>query len=132
MKSRLLVFLLTKAIVFSGYAQTNVVTGKVIAEEDSVPLSGVTVSIKNSSVSTLTDVQGRFNIQIRNSRDTLIFSMLGRQPTFVQAGNQAAINVTMTLNTTHLSEVIVIGYGSQIRRNVTGSISSIADKHGKN
>lgn len=131
MRLQLLIVLLTCALVDNTQAQTRFITGKVTADEDGIPLPGVSILIKNSLAGTITDAQGRFNLPINTTQDTLVFSLVGRQPVTIQIGNQTVIDLKMALSTTPLNEVVVIGYGNQVRRQLTGSVSSIPAKQVK-
>jgi TonB-linked SusC/RagA family outer membrane protein len=106
-------------------AQEHSVSGKVSSAEDGSPLPGVNVVIKGTSSGTVTDVQGIYSINV-SPEATLQFSFIGLTTQEVLVGEQTTIDVTLAEDATQLSEVLVIGYGTQERADVTGSISKIS------
>ncbi|GAA4814867.1 TonB-dependent receptor [Litoribaculum gwangyangense] len=102
------------------FAQT--VTGTVTA--DGQPLPGATVLIKNTSKGTSTDFDGNYAIEA-SPDNTLIFSYVGYATKEVTVGNQSVINVTLEADN-KLDEVVVIGYGTQRKSDLTGSVSSVS------
>jgi len=104
-------------------AQNITVTGKV-ADENGQALPGVTVTIKNGTTGTNTDVSGKYTLSAKGT-DVLVFSMVGYLKQEVPLKNQALINVQMALDQRSLNEVVVVGYGTQKRKDVTGSIGSV-------
>ena len=109
------------------YAQDRVVRGKVV-DEQGVALPGAGVSVKGTTVSTLTDNEGVFSIKATSGRDVLVISFLGLQTQELTIGDRADILVMMIADRTSLSEVVVVGYGTQRRAEVTSSIASISEK----
>jgi TonB-linked SusC/RagA family outer membrane protein len=106
----------------AGIAQAQV-TGRVTDARDGTPLSGVTVTIKNTNTGTTTDANGTFSLNApSNSR--LVFSFVGYQNLELSAGN--ASNVTLTRGENELSEVVVVGYGTRVRRDLTGSVAKVS------
>lgn len=119
--------LITLAILFclTGYAQTSKITGKVIGAVDSQPLPGVSVKIKGKASGTVSDADGNYSINA-NPGDELKFSYLSFDTKEVRVGKNNVINVTLNPSASNLNEVIVIGYGTRKKKDVTGSISSIS------
>ncbi|SHI58419.1 SusC/RagA family TonB-linked outer membrane protein [Pseudozobellia thermophila] len=121
----LLVFTNCFLIVSLASAQSrNEVTGTV-TDESGVPLAGVSVIIKNTTNGTATDFDGNFSIDAAPS-DVLSFSYIGYKPLEINVGQQSNIIVTMEENASVLDEVVVVGYGTSTRRDVTGSIASVS------
>src|SRR3970282_1972094 len=119
--------LLVSALVFStcfAFAQEQTVTGKVTSGEDQQGLPGANVLIKGSATGTVTDAGGMYSIQVPSGEATLVFSSIGYSTTEVLVGGRTTIDVVMTLDVTQLSEVVVVGYGTQKKRDVTAAISS--------
>lgn len=112
------------------FAQNLTVTGTV-SDEKGLPLPGATVLVKNTKTATATDVNGRFTIKAAPN-STLVFTFLGMEEKQVTLGNQTTINVSLNPASKKLDEVVVIGYGTQRRANVTSSISSVSEKELKN
>lgn len=111
-------------LCFSAMAQSGEITGTV-TDESGVPLAGVSVIIKNTTNGTATDFDGNFTIDA-NANDVLVFSYIGYKAQEVVVGQQSTLNVSMAEDASQLDEVVVVGYGTQARRDVTGSISSIS------
>jgi TonB-linked SusC/RagA family outer membrane protein len=102
------------------------VTGKVTGENGE-PLSGVTVSVKGAGAATSTDNNGTFTITVPE-KGTLVFTYIGYQSQEVAVNGQAVINPKLTQSNKALDEVVVIGYGTASKRDLTGSIVKIDGK----
>jgi TonB-linked SusC/RagA family outer membrane protein len=126
MKRILFALLLAVAFLYqqAALAQSIHITGRVEAEDQS-PLPGVNVLIKGSSQGVVTDSQGAFSIQSPVERPTLIFSFIGYETKEV-AADGPTVNVLLVTDTKQLAEVVVVGYGSQSRRSLTGSVTSVS------
>ncbi|MBL7734089.1 MAG: TonB-dependent receptor [Chitinophagaceae bacterium] len=105
--------------------QNRTLTGKVVGSDGS-PIIGATVAIKGSSVSTAASVNGTFSLNIPQTRTTLEISSVGFE-TLEQFVNPGENNITISLRESNaqLGEVVVVGYGTQKKRDLTGSISSV-------
>jgi len=101
------------------------ITGKVTSQEDGLGIPGVTVVVKGTSIGSTTDVSGNYNISVPDNATSLQFSFVGMKLMDVQIGTQKEINVTMESEFAALSEVLVVGYGTQKKKDLTGSISSV-------
>ncbi|GAA4453600.1 TonB-dependent receptor [Nibrella saemangeumensis] len=102
------------------------ITGKVTADENGQGLPGVSVTLKGTSRGTSTDADGNYVLNVPNgSIATLVFSFIGYASQEVTLGSQSTINVTLKASDQTLDEVVVVGYGTQQRRDVTGSIASL-------
>jgi TonB-linked SusC/RagA family outer membrane protein len=124
MKSKIL-GLFTLFIVLLGqttFAQTRSVSG-VVSDGMGEPIPGVAVVVKGTKTGTLTDFDGKFTIEASNTQ-TLAFSYLGMKSQEILA-SKTTINVTMQEDAKQLDEVVIVGYGTQKRKEVTGSISKI-------
>ena len=106
-------------------AQTLSVSG-IVTDETGEPLIGATVQEKGTSNGTATDADGAYSIKTAQGK-TLVFSYIGYITKEVQV-NGAKINVTMKENTNALEEVVVVGYGSMTRKDVTSSITTVRAK----
>ena len=109
-------------------AQESSVSGIIISSEDNVGLPGVNVVIKGSSHGTVTDIDGNFNIDVPSQETVLVFSSIGFVTEEVSVGGQSVINVSMVPDITALDEIVVVGYGTQEKKDVTGSISSVSSE----
>jgi TonB-linked SusC/RagA family outer membrane protein len=110
-------------------AQTTV-TGRVTDSRDGSPLSGVTVSIKNTNVSATTGTDGTFSLAAP-ANSALLFSYVGYQ-TLERQASAASMNISLAQGTNSLTEVVVVGYGTRSKRDVTSSISKITNRDFQN
>lgn len=120
----LLVIPLFLLSIAGALAQGITVQGKV-TDSGGTGLPGVTVLLKGTSVAAPTDLDGNYSITVPNGNGTLVFSYIGYQNQEVQINNRSTINVKMEDDAEALEEVVVVGYGTQRRQDVTGAISSI-------
>ena len=120
-----MLFVLLFAACFQAVAQDQKVSGRVVSEADGSPLPGVSVTLKGTSSGTITDIDGNFSLNVPSAQSVLVFSFVGMETTEVTVGNQSTINLQLPEDVKALSEVVVVGYGEQQRRDVTGSVSSI-------
>lgn len=95
------------------------ITGKVV-DDRGEPLPGVTIKVKDTSKGTATDGKGEYKIAVPDAQSVLTFSFVGYLPQDVIVGNRSIINVTLAIDNVTLSEIVVVGYGTQDRRDVTG------------
>lgn len=126
-KRFLLLLFIILSTNLSVWAQASNVTGTV-KDETGEPVPGATVMIKGTQVGTVTDIDGVFTIQAAPGA-ILVVSFIGYTPSelTVQSG-QTDYNVTITTSMSDLSEVVVVGYGSQIKKEVTGAIQTISEE----
>lgn len=104
------------------------VTG-IVVDSKGEPLTGVTVLLKATSIGTITDVNGKFTLETGSkSGPVLIFSYVGYDSQEVQITSQEEIRVVLVESNVMLNEVVVVGYGSQRKRDLTGSVSSVNTK----
>jgi TonB-linked SusC/RagA family outer membrane protein len=105
-------------------AQTLRVEG-VITSSTGETMPGVNVLIKGTTTGTASDVDGNYSLSVPSSESVLVFSFIGYVTKEVTVGNASTLNVVMEEDLASLSEVIVVGYGTQERAKVTGAISSV-------
>ncbi len=100
------------------------VRGKVTdSQGESIP--GVTITVKGTSGGTITDIDGNFSIMVDEAADILIFSFVGMKSQEVSIGDRNEINVTLEEDLVGLDEVVVVGYGSMRKSDMTGTVASI-------
>lgn len=99
------------------------VKGKVIDARTGEGLPGVSVIIKGSSQGTITDTAGEYSLSVPNINTTLVFSYVGYEPKEIFVGNQTTINISLSSNEKYLDEVVVVGYGSQKKGDITGAVA---------
>ena len=119
--SQVFLFLLATQLAFS---QNRTVSGRVTGSADSGPLPGVSVLIRGTSSGTTTDSSGNFSLSAPAAA-TLIFSSTGFETQQVRLGNQYQVNITLQQNNSSLGEVVVIGYGTARKSDLTGSVGSV-------
>ena len=107
--------------------QQKTITGKVV-DEKGVPLPGVAVVVKGTTLGVVTDIDGNYSLQVPADAQILAFSFIGMKGQEVTIGNQTAINITMAADITDLDEVVVVGYGTQKRANVVGAVTTVTGK----
>mgnify|MGYP001810054538 CR=1 FL=1 len=103
------------------------ITGVVTDESNNETLIGVKVSIKDKTISTSTDINGKYSIKV-TEKDVLIFSYIGMSKESVTVGTQKEINVAMKGNSTQLQEVVAIGYGTVKKSDLTGAVAVVSAK----
>ncbi len=100
------------------------ITGTVV-EENGDALPGVNVLVKGTTKGTVTDAEGHFSISVDTGNEVLVFSFIGFVSQEIPLGGQTTVSVTMTADSETLSEVVVVGYGTQEKKDVTGAIASV-------
>ncbi len=106
-------------------AQTKSITGTVISKEDNSPIPGVSVMVKGSTIGTITNLDGNFELKVPNDAKILVFSFIGMKNNEIEIGSQTNFNVSMDADVFSVDEVVVVGYGVQQKRDVAGAISTI-------
>lgn len=117
--------LLLSFITASAFAQTGRTIRGTVTDENNKPLQGVSVSSKGSGKSAVTNADGNYSILINESNDVVTFTFIGYSLKEVPAGAGSVLNVTLTSAAKQLTDVVVIGYGTSSKRDVTGSITSL-------
>jgi len=105
-------------------AQTKKVSGRVLSDEDAKPISGVSVMLKGKTTGTQTTINGDFSITASKG-DVLVFSFIGYTSQEVKLGTANNLVIEMKISTSKLDEVVVIGYGTQKRKELTGAVSTV-------
>lgn len=120
-------FLLAMLLSLSLSAQVVTVSGTVTSADDNQPLTGVTILEKGTNNGTVTSFDGTYSITVPTDA-TLEFSFIGFQPREVSVGSQSVIDVAMEEDVQQLSEVVVVGYGTQRKSDLTGSVASLTSE----
>lgn len=107
------------------------VSGK-ITDETGQPLPGVNILVKGTTIGTTSDNEGNYTIRVPDPETILVFSFIGYSPQEIKVGGQSQINVSLLPDIQSLQEVVVVGYGTQKKVNVTGSVSSVTSKELEN
>ncbi len=108
--------------------QERTVSGTVTSADDGQAYPGVNIIIKGSTVGTVSDSNGKYSLNVSSSDAVLVFSAIGFSTQEVAVGSRATVDVVMQTDVTALSEVVVVGYGTQEKREITASIASIGSE----
>jgi TonB-linked SusC/RagA family outer membrane protein len=126
-KLRLIFGLLTFLVTFAAQAQTRQVSGRVLNAADKTPLPGVSVLLKGTTTGGTTNAEGVFELNVPASGGgTLVFSFVGFESVETPVGSTATFNIQLKEQSQGLNEVVVVGYGTQRKRDITGSVASIS------
>ncbi|WPV00414.1 TonB-dependent receptor [Mucilaginibacter sp. cycad4] len=101
-----------------------IVTGSVV-DDKGVPLIGVSVKIEGLATGAVTDIDGKFRVQVANEKAVLVFSYIGFETQKIAVGKQTAIKVTLQPSANSLSTVVVIGYGTTTKKELTSAIATV-------
>jgi TonB-linked SusC/RagA family outer membrane protein len=123
MKKLLLGILLLGSVAARSQEQT--VTGKVVSAKDRDEIPGVNIRIKNTTRGATTGIDGTFSLEVRSSRDTLVFSFIGFKTREEVVGSRTTINVSLESEATELDEVVVTGFQEVERKLFTGSAATV-------
>lgn len=118
---------LTVLFVFAAsmaVAQSRTVTGKVTSSDDGSGIPGVNILEKGTSNGTVTDANGGYTINV-SANSVLVFSFVGYVPQEVAVGAQTTLDVSLVSDVTSLDEVVVVGYGTQEKKEITSSVASV-------
>ena len=96
-----------------------------VTNEDGTPLIGVSIIVEGTSTGTITDVEGSYQVEVASADAVLKFSYIGYQDKLVEVGNQSVLNVILQQSSSLLEEVVVVGYGTQDKEDITGAVSSV-------
>lgn len=124
MKLKLLIItLLTTSLNLFGQVRT--ISGIVTDASDGLPLPGVNVIVQGTNKGTSSDANGKFTLTLDPGENNLSFTYIGYQPKTIEIGNQSNISITLEEDAAQLDEIIVVGYGTVKKSDLTGSVSSI-------
>lgn len=116
-------------LLFShSWAQTKTITGKVTDRQDGTPLIGVSVKVKNGPGGSSTGADGSFRLNVPAGATTLVISYIGYITQEVDVTNATNLDVSLESDRTTLNEVVVVGYGTQKKNDVTGGVVSLGPK----
>jgi TonB-linked SusC/RagA family outer membrane protein len=107
--------------------QASTISGKVV-DEKGEPMPGVAVLEKGTTNGTVTDVNGLFKLNVAGTASVLVIKFIGYNDKEVAVGTQTAFSISLTENVRALSDVVVVGYGTQKKRDLTGAVSSVNSK----
>lgn len=116
---------LAEATADTDVQQEFIVSGKVTSKDDNTPLPGVNIVIKGKATGTTTDANGNYTLNVTNANAILVFTFIGYEQQEVTIGNQEVINIALQPDVHQLSEVVVVGYGTMQKKDLTGAIIQI-------
>lgn len=117
-------FLLCSVLAF---AQNRVITGRV-TDAGGKGIGGVSVTVKGQSLGTTTTDDGTYSLSVPSNASTLVFSSVGFSAQESSIGNSGSVNITLQSTAANLNEVVVVGYGTARRRDVTGAVAQVSSK----
>lgn len=100
-----------------------------ITDDQGLPIPGVNILEKGTSNGAMTDFDGNYSIEVASSDAVLVFSSVGFQTQEINVSNQEEINLTMQVSVSALDEVVVVGYGTSKKRDLTGAVSSVSEEN---
>ena len=120
-------FLTTVMVLFSllSFAQNNIVVSGKVSDNKGLPIPGVTVTVQGTKLGTVTDFDGKYTLGNVSSNSNLEFSYIGMESYVIKVGNQKVINATLKEAASALNEVVVVGFGTQKKANLTGAVSQV-------
>ncbi|SDM57617.1 SusC/RagA family TonB-linked outer membrane protein [Siphonobacter aquaeclarae] len=121
-----MLLLCVSGFLFPGYAQQRTLSGKVLSAEDSQPLAGVAVRVKNTNRGVNTDADGRYRLTILSDKDIVVFTFVGHEPAEEVVGNRTELSVSLKTDHKLLNEVVVTSLGIQkAKRDLSYATQSI-------
>jgi TonB-dependent starch-binding outer membrane protein SusC len=118
----LLLFMVSSVVA---QAQERRITGKITTSSDNQGLPGANVQVKGTTTGTVTDSDGQFSVSVSGNDAVLVISSIGFMKKEITVGNKSAINVALDEDVKSLSEVVVTGYGTQSKRDITGAVATV-------
>lgn len=128
MKRKTILFWLFIALSWQFTYAQQIVSGTVLSADDGEPLPGVNVLIKGTTDGVVTNIDGKYEINVPSSETVLVVSFLGMHTQEITVNDQTVINISLETDITGLEEVVVIGYGTSIKSELTGSISNVSSE----
>jgi len=115
--------------VFQLFSQQLEVKGKIFEENSKITVIGASIKVKNQQGGTVTDVNGNFSLKVKSFPVTLGITSIGYKNQEIDIYDNEPVTIYLTENSNKLSEVVVVGYGTQKRKELTGAISTVSKSH---
>ncbi len=125
-RSGLIPLLLLLLLISPGLLAQRTISGTVTDAGNGEPLIGATIVVKGTTTGTLTDLQGEYSIQVEGPASVLQFSFVGYESAEVTVGEQTSISISLSESATELEDVVVIGYGTVKKDDLTGSVAVVS------
>ncbi|MEJ1242401.1 TonB-dependent receptor [Chryseolinea sp. T2] len=126
LKRALLLLILISGLI-SAYGQMRTVKGKIIAQDDGSAIPGVNILVKGTTSGAVTDVDGLYSLSV-DANSILVISVIGYATQEVPVEAKSTIDVVMVPDVTNLEEIVVVGYGTQLKKEITGSVQTISER----
>ncbi|MFA5329613.1 MAG: TonB-dependent receptor [Prolixibacteraceae bacterium] len=110
------------------FAQTRDITGKVTSSEDGGGIPGSSISVKGTSLGTISDINGNYSLKVPADARSLVFSFVGMASQEIEIGNQKIINVQLVAENVSVDEVVIVAYGTAKKESLTGAVSTVNSK----
>ena len=120
MRIRYVLMAMILSLSLSAQAQNTVITGTVTSAEDQTGLPGVNVIVKGTAQGTVTDIDGKYSLGVPSAESVLVFSSVGFVQEEAVVGSQTVIDLVMNPDVTALDEIVVVGYGTMKKSDLTG------------
>ena len=119
-----LILVLCLFLTLVSYGQSRSISGVVTDQETGVPIPGANVTVQNTTRGVVTDFDGNYSIEVSEG-EVLVFSYIGYKEQQAVVGTDAVVNIELSVSASELEEVVVVGYGTQKKENLTGSVNQI-------
>ena len=119
---------LAHANVESPSLQQRTINGRVVSANEGTGFPGVNIIVKGTTQGTVTDIDGNYSLEVPGADAILVFSSIGYKSTEVAVGNQSVINISLEVDVTQLEEVVVVGYGTVRKSDITGALTSVTSE----
>ena len=129
MKLKFLLTTMMLCFALGVQAQNVTVSGSVTSSDDGTELIGVNVFVKGTTSGTITDANGSYSLQVTGQDAMLVFSYVGYETQEVVVGNRTTIDIVLQVDVATLDEVVVVGYGTMMKSDVTGSLASVSSEN---
>lgn len=110
------------------HGQTTTVKGTIISSEDKMPVIGATIVVKGTTKGVNSDFDGKYTLNNISPKDVLVIGFLGFKTVEITVGNKSFIDVVLQVDAQSLTEVVVVGYGTSKKSDVTGALTSVSSK----
>ncbi|MCU0444336.1 MAG: TonB-dependent receptor [Microscillaceae bacterium] len=126
-KSLLIIFLLSIGLIQTVFGQERTIRGKIVDSETKLAIPGVSVFVKGTTVGSVTDAEGNFSLNAPQGA-TIVVQSLGYTSQEIATGTSATIDINLVADTKQLNEVVVVGYGTQDKRELTSSVAKVSSE----
>jgi len=126
---KFLSLIFTTTMLFSGFSQSKQITGSVYDADTNDPLPGATVLVKNTLSGTTTDFDGNFTLADVSEDSVLVITYLGYKDVELKVTAASSYEIMLTSSSNELQEIVVVGYGTQTKKEVTGAVTVLGSEN---